>query len=495
MPCGKLAYPPKTEENQNARMERLYPILDMLETNRKMSIRQKIENRAEIRKTDEIARFRTATQFEERSMDLERRSDRLKRIMDDEMFTYTQQILNEFEQQKESKIEAMRERVAELRKKREDEEKKVVDAKLDQAFQTSCEQLRTLRVQKMAKEISKDWDEQIKMKERLSCEQEENDRMYAYLWIKDAENKFQREQAYECTRKEAMRRGLEELDRQMEYKRQQQGIQAKVREREIAENVKILKELEEEQKKLEEEKQVRYLRSKDHVKDMMATREYYRNRRIKREEIVALEFLKKAVRELYIEQEDRNKAKRELMRSIEIYREYLRQRDCLANTRDLELQQIIDNVIEEQYQKVNETRRREKAQRKQLFCNVMAGRAQQMEDLRTKRQEEDAQYKMEVAKLKEDWKLYLREVEAEKSGKAAKQGQYRRDLDCQVQYKNVRQERELKEFWREEELGEMQDTFFLNKLKTTLNEAQDVKSNPSRDPLVGKHIKQCLRPV
>jgi hypothetical protein len=41
----------------------------------------------------------------------------------------------------------------------------------------------------------------------------------------------------------------------------------------------------------------------------MATRDYYRDRRIKREEIVAREFLKKAVRELYIEQEDRNKAK------------------------------------------------------------------------------------------------------------------------------------------------------------------------------------------
>lgn len=60
---------------------------------------------------------------------------------------------------------------------------------------------------------------------------------------------------------------------------------------------------------VEEEKRTRYIRAKEHVKDMMETREYYKNRKIKREEIVALEFLKKAVRELYIEQEDRNKAK------------------------------------------------------------------------------------------------------------------------------------------------------------------------------------------
>lgn len=56
-------------------------------------------------------------------------------------------------------------------------------------FRNTSEELRTLRVSKMAKEIAKDWDEQIRMKYRLECEQEENDRLYDYLWLKDAENK------------------------------------------------------------------------------------------------------------------------------------------------------------------------------------------------------------------------------------------------------------------------------------------------------------------
>lgn len=59
----------------------------------------------------------------------------------------------------------------------------------------------------------------------------------------------------------------------------------------------------------EEEKNARFIKSKEHVKEMMATRDYYRDRRIKREEIVAQEFLRKAIRELYIEEADRNKAK------------------------------------------------------------------------------------------------------------------------------------------------------------------------------------------
>lgn len=46
-----------------------------------MKLRVKMENRGEIKKTQHIAKFRTATQMEERNMDLERRSERLKKII------------------------------------------------------------------------------------------------------------------------------------------------------------------------------------------------------------------------------------------------------------------------------------------------------------------------------------------------------------------------------------------------------------------------------
>lgn len=55
--------------------------------------------------------------------------------MDDEMFGYTQKIRNDFEQQKDTKLESMRERVVALREKREQEDRKIVDEKLEQSFQ------------------------------------------------------------------------------------------------------------------------------------------------------------------------------------------------------------------------------------------------------------------------------------------------------------------------------------------------------------------------
>lgn len=59
---------------------------------------------------------------------------------------------------------------------------------------------------------------------------------------------------------------------------------------------------------------------------------------------------------------------RELKRSIDIYLDYLKKRDCYNNSKEAELQKIIDAVIEEQYVKVSAARRKEQAQRKQLFC-------------------------------------------------------------------------------------------------------------------------------
>ena len=60
---------------------------------------------------------------------------------------------------------------------------------------------------------------------------------------------------------------------------------------------------------VKDEKAMRFEKAKIHVKDMLDTRNYYRDRKLKREEIVAKEFLKRAIRELFVEEEDRNKRK------------------------------------------------------------------------------------------------------------------------------------------------------------------------------------------
>lgn len=73
----------------------------------------------------------------------------------------------------------------------------------------------------------------------------------------------------------------------------------------------------------EDEKEARFLKAKAHVKDMLATRDFYRDKRVKREEIVAREFLKRAVRELYVEEEDRGIKKVNLIPSNNIIRNFL----------------------------------------------------------------------------------------------------------------------------------------------------------------------------
>lgn len=60
---------------------------------------------------------------------------RLKRMMEDEMFVFTEQMKTDFERQQESKLDEMRQRVKALKDKRLEEERKFVEKKLDLAFQ------------------------------------------------------------------------------------------------------------------------------------------------------------------------------------------------------------------------------------------------------------------------------------------------------------------------------------------------------------------------
>lgn len=60
---------------------------------------------------------------------------------------------------------------------------------------------------------------------------------------------WKREIAYDCMRADALKQGLAELDRQIQYKKAKAADQAKIQERELAINAQIQKELEVERRK------------------------------------------------------------------------------------------------------------------------------------------------------------------------------------------------------------------------------------------------------
>lgn len=68
---------------------------------------------------------------------------------------------------------------------------------------------------------------------------------------------------------------------------------------------------------------------------------------------------------------------------------------------------------------------------------MLAGRAQQIDDLKALREKEEMERQKELQDLKDDWKLYMQELEAEKQLLQRKKMQYRSDLDCQTQYQGI----------------------------------------------------------
>jgi hypothetical protein len=62
-------------------------------------------------------------------------TNRLKRILEEEDECFRREIENEFESRQASRVDDMRKRVGLLREQREVQQKKLVEQKLDQAFQ------------------------------------------------------------------------------------------------------------------------------------------------------------------------------------------------------------------------------------------------------------------------------------------------------------------------------------------------------------------------
>jgi hypothetical protein len=454
-----------------------------------------MENSSHTKKIHELARFKMEQWLAQNKQHLEERRDRLYTLLEDEDNCFKKEMTADFESRRENQLVEMRKRVEALRAKREEHQKKIVDQKLDQCFGAQCEEMRSLLSKRMTKEIAQDWGTQIEMKNRLECEQQAEERMWAYVSELDVQEKEKRETAERQIRMEAYKRGLVDLEQQIKLKNMKKAEAYKIRLRELAMLQEDLRALEEERENRVKAKEERFIRAKAHAKDMIETRDYYRDRKLKKEEIAAREFLKKAVRELYLEQEDRNKKKRELMRAMKLYNDYSRRMDCLKNEKEGVVQRIVDEVIEEQHKISMEFRYREARQRHELHCDVMAGRALQVEDKRRALEAEEEEKQRELETLKKDWKLYLDELEQERLNKEAKKVQYVCDLNGQVRYLTQLKEREYCETQREEKMCELEERLFNNRLRTTIQSAKLPMSNPTRECLRGKPIRQCFRQV
>lgn len=61
---------------------------------------------------------------------------------------------------------------------------------------SQCEQMRTLLSKRLTKEIVADWGTQIEMKNRLECEAQHEERMWAELSLRDVEEKVPRQKNF-----------------------------------------------------------------------------------------------------------------------------------------------------------------------------------------------------------------------------------------------------------------------------------------------------------
>lgn len=410
--------------------------------------------------------------------DLEARQEQLRQLLSQEEEEY----FNLLEQNEETPLqrqEAMKQRAKILKDKREAERLKLVQEKLDQQFRLQCAPLREAQSKRILNEICSERQEQIAMHEEANREKQAVDDMYANLWREDSQKKIANEEHLAKERQQRSKDLATELRNQMAQLDENKQKEEKLKEEEL----RLLKEQMALQK-VEEQQALEEKRKKQQQKkeELDKTLQYRLKRKAKmeQEEIAFdIKIMENLMKDSHSERQTQRQKKRERQEENEKYLTHLRKLLAEEKAREREMQRIIDEDVEKQWQKRLDKWQQEKEARRRLINDVMRIRSRQLMDRlveNNKQREESEQEKQEVLQRIEAYKRDQAEEIARQRDKIL---QYRHDLQGQI-YFNKRQLEKQKAIEAEEHKKEMQTEM---ELQQKINEVLSMPFSNQNTPV------------
>lgn len=410
---------------------------------------------------------------------VEDRRERLREMLRRE----EQQYLLEMEQKEETTIERqakMRERARALKDRRESERLQFVQEKYDQQFRNQCEELRSTLSKRQQDEVCAERLEQIRIKEVMEDEQRQEDQMYAHLWEQDMLAKAQREERDAKAAHERNTEVLTVLRKQMAALEaaKEEKVRLKEEEAQLLREQNALRAAEE-QRKLEEK-----YRKQRETRERLDFSLQLKMKKKAKEEQEELAFDLKMLEQLL--EESRNEAMEQMQRKKELREEDRRYRENLhrlmeeEKIRERELENLIQAEVEKMWQKRLAAWQTEREARKKLMQDVLAIRAQQVQErLRDNIVKQDAaeRERLELLRTIEE----NRKIEEEQAKKVwEKHHNYQSDLVGQIEYnQRLRQdqfEREEREYMK----GMQAEKEYQEKLKNCLDNPEYERMHPMR---------------
>lgn len=382
----------------------------------------------------------------EHASNLKEKRERLKLLLEQDEEGYRQELLAN-EETRESRVEIMKARRQELKDKRENERKIIVEEKLTQRWRNECDELRGIESKVLEQEVADARAEQIAELEEKKRFAAEEQRYFDYLWEQDRLKKVQKEEADRQHRKEMDAAAFNILGEQIEALRKQEEEELRLKH----EEAKLLRQ-EYETRKLEEERD--RLRKFNEQRQLQLELDNFNKLKIQKrlQEIQnAIDLDLKVCDEFFrldeSEKEAKSRRKEELKKEMSLYREHLLAQKKAQEEREQEVNLYYKQEEEKLWRARAEKWQKEQKARDRLMQDVLACRREQLQNAVELNRQKQEQTRLDKERVEHQLEVALRHEAIEKEKKMKLMKEYQSSLKVQM---GVVEDKKKFEKWKED---------------------------------------------
>jgi len=406
-------------------------------------------------------------------MILEKRRDKLREILLYEEEQYIVQLETK-EETTEDRQQRMKERAKELKGRREAERQEYVALKMEQKFSDECEELRSELSKRTRDEIFSDRNEQIKIKQDQLSREAATEQFYADVWEQDRLSKAHREEIETQKQIERNHSTLEILNLQRNAAEAQREEELKMKEME-AEWLKQEVDLRKYEDKLMLKEKKEKQKAARRARDISVKLKEKKEAKEKQEEMALdMKMLEKILQDSQAQAFEDTSKKKNQRNEMQRFMHYVNKTRRADEERERSLESLVNEQVENQWERKDARKRLEKEARKALMVDVMATREKQ-------RQEREDIFRQEQQSVQKERQELLgqmeehRRLENERIARIRMENlQYQNDLEQQISYQRQQKDKQIEEARRELELTHRAEKNYQRKLRSAL-------TNPNRE--------------
>ncbi|KAJ3218540.1 Cilia- and flagella-associated protein 53 [Dinochytrium kinnereticum] len=363
---------------------------------------------------------------------LEQRRQRLRKLLEEDEARYSAELLRNEETQG-SRLEKMKNRMEELRSRREAERQQVVEEKLLQRWRGQCDELRAIESKLLEREVAEQRADQLVEAEEKRARNLEEKKYYDNLWEQDRQMKIAKEEAEKHRQKEMNAATTAILEAQLELLRKQAMEEERLKQEEaiLMREEMLMRELEDERKRQRKLAEQRIIRTE--LDKFNKIKIEQRAKEVRESLEMDMRIVNEFFRMDQSEAETKSRRRAELRKEMQLYREHLLEQQRIEREREKE----IDRLQREENDKLWRTRaekwKKEQQARDRLMQEVLQGRKEQLKY-------SIDQNNQRLLTIQEERENVLRQIEAaqrveeaERQQKEVMINQYRESLAAQME--------------------------------------------------------------